>query len=360
MKKGHKANLAILTGLLSVCALGFGQIIENPAKPIAKNPGRIIGLSEVWRITDEGDDFYFRSPHNLQIAADGSIFIAEREEFLRFTSEGKFLKNLYKKGQGPGEIDDVFMYYIRGGDIYIQDVSSRRFWRADFNGVFQEQVALRGPDPGVFIGIVPNGYLFIKMAWPPRSEWTGRLVDIPHIVSILAEDGLENRTVATFKTNAFLRPQAATNWDSSITVLSPDGNSLFAFFGRDYLVEAVDLTTAAVVKRFRRIYPRIPHIEKSWETDLRKKYGFPKIEYETDIRGLYPTNGYVWVETSTEDKAKGRLIDVFDKGGRFIDSFYIGAGRMLMAVREGFVFCQEKNEDETITIVKYKIDTNTP
>ncbi len=35
-------------------------------------------------------------------------------------------------------------------------------------------------------------------------------------------------------------------------------------------------------------------------------------------------------------------------------------GRMLMAVREGFVFCQEKNEDETITIVKYKIDANSP
>lgn len=357
MKKGHRTKLTILAGLLSVCALGFGQIMENPARPSAMNPGRIIGLSEVWRITDEGDDFYFRSPHNLQIAADGSIFIAEREEFLRFTSEGKFLKNLYKKGQGPGEIDDVFMYDIRGGDIYIQDVSSRRFWRADFNGVFQEQVVLKGPDPGVFIGIVPNGYLFKKMAWPPRSEWTGRLVDIPHIVSILAEDGLENKTVATFKTNAFLRPQAATNWDSSIKILSPDGNSLFAFFGRDYLVEAVDLTAAAAVKRFRRIYPRIPHIESSWETDLRKKYGFPKIEYETDIRGLYPTNGHVWVETSTEDKAKGRLIDVFDKGGRFIDSFYIGAGRMLMAVREGFVFCQEKNEDETITIVKYKIDS---
>jgi len=359
MKNGLGTCLIILMGLLSAYALGFGQIIENPARPSAMNPGRIIGLSEVWRITDEGDDFYFRSPHNLQIAADGSIFIAEREEFLRFTSEGKFLKNLYKKGQGPGEIDDVFMYYIRGGDIYIQDVSSRRFWRADLNGVFQEQVVLKGPDPGVFIGIVPNGYLFIKMAWPPRSEWTGRLVDIPHIVSIQAEDGLENKTVATFKTNAFLRPQAATNWDSSITVLSPDGNSLFAFFGRDYLVEAVDLTAAAAVKRFRRIYPRIPHIENSWETDLRKKYGFPKIEYETDIRGLYPTNGHVWVETSTEDKAKGRLIDVFDKGGRFVDSFYIGAGRMLMAVREGFVFCQEKNEDETITIVKYKIDANT-
>lgn len=31
-----------------------------------------------------------------------------------------------------------------------------------------------------------------------------------------------------------------------------------------------------------------------------------------------------------------------------------------MAVREGFVYDQEKNEEETITVVKYRIGTNTP
>jgi hypothetical protein len=360
MKKGLATCLGILVGSLSVWTLGFGQIIENPAKPIAKNAGRVLGLSEVWRITDDRGDFYFRRPHDLQVAADGSIFIAEREEFLRFSSEGKFLKNIYKKGQGPGEIDDSFMYYIRGSDIYVQDSSSRRLWRADFDGVFQEQVVLKNTDSGVFIGIVPDGYLFIRMTWPPRSEWTGRLMDILHNVDLLAKDGSERKGVAMFKTKAFLRPEAATNWDSSITVLSPDGKSIYAFFGRDYLVEVVDLAGDNAAKRFRRTYPRIPHVESSWEADFRKKYGFPRIEYETDIRGLYPIDGRVWVETSTEDKAKGRLIDVFDRGGRFIDSFYLGAGRTLMAVGEECIFCQEKGDDETITIVKYKIDARTP
>jgi hypothetical protein len=91
--------------------------------------------------------------------------------------------------------------------------------------------------------------------------------------------------------------------------------------------------------------------------DSRKKNGFPKIEYETDIWGLYPAGGKIWVATSAVDKAKGRLIDVFDRDGHFSDSFYLGAGRSLMAVREDFVLCQETNKDETVTIVKYRIDS---
>jgi hypothetical protein len=38
-------------------------------------------------------------------------------------------------------------------------------------------------------------------------------------------------------------------------------------------------------------------------------------------------------------------------GGRFVDSFFLGPGRALMAVRDGIVFCQEKNEDETIALL---------
>jgi hypothetical protein len=145
-------------------------------------------------------------------------------------------------------------------------------------------------------------------------------------------------------------------WDSSIIVPSPDAKLLYAFHGRDYLIEVVDLATGAVVKRFNRGYPKVPHAEQKWEPDFRKKHGTPKIEYEADVKNLYPVGGNLWVETSTDDKTKGRLIDVFDKDGRFHDSFYLGAGRTLMAVREDSVFCLEKNEDESLSVAKYRID----
>jgi hypothetical protein len=56
------------------------QIVENPAKPLNPNAGRVITLSEVLRITDEGtDQYYFEYPERLHIAPDGSIFVLDRD-----------------------------------------------------------------------------------------------------------------------------------------------------------------------------------------------------------------------------------------------------------------------------------------
>jgi hypothetical protein len=354
--RGRTQGLVVFLGILLLpLVAGLAQIVENPAKPTAKNAGRVLNLTEVWRITDKGGEFYFQSPRRLQIAFDGTIFVADEKEFLRFSADGKFLKNIYKGGQGPGEIGGTFFHSILGRELFIQDLNSWRLWRTDLNGVFQEQINLKKRDAGYLIGVVPEGFLFQRVIWPPRSEWTGRLVDVPYVVDLHPKDGSEIREVARFNGRAFLSGGSATSWDSRVNVVSPDRQFLYAYFGRDYLIEVVDLAAGKIIKRFKRTYPKIPHEERRWEADFRKKNGSPKIEYETDIWGLYPVGGNLWVATSTVDKAKGRLIDVFDEDGRFIDNFYLGTGRSLMAIREDFILCEETNEDETITIVKYRI-----
>ena len=358
---GSRTWPGVLPVLLAVTLLSFSgvllaQIIENPAKPKAENAGRVLKLTEVWKITDDGGEFFFKYPNYLQIAEDGSVFVVDSNEFLKFSPDGKFLRNIYKKGQGPGELGDYFLYFVYGRELFIQDFNSHRFWRADFDGVFQDQINLANKDYNDFVGVVPDGFLFMKQVLPPPSERTGKLMEIIHTVAVIARDGSFRREVATFKPKTFLGYQAGMGWDNSITKLGADSKLLFALHSRDYLIEIVDLASGTIVKRFGRAYPKVPHIEKEYEPDFRKRTGAPKIEFESDVENLYPVGDRLWVETSTDDKAKGRLIDVFDKDGRFIDSFYLGAGRTLMAVREDAVYCREKNEDETITIVKYRID----
>jgi hypothetical protein len=351
------AGLAIMAILGLGGLIGAQNIIENPAKPLAKDGGRVLKLTEVWRITDEAGGFYFKYLHDLQIAEDGTIFLADSEQLLKFSQDGKFVKNLYKKGQGPGELGgDFYSYFTYGRDLFILDMNSRRFWRTDFDGVFQEQISLEKKDYGSFLGVLPDGFLFEKQAWPPPSERTGKLLEILHTVAVFARDGSWRQDVATFKPRNFLMLEGGMGWDSSITVPSPDAKLLYAYHGRDYLVEVIDLATGAVARRFNRAYSKVSHVESDQERDWRNKYGSPKREYETDANGLFPVGEGLWVETSANDKVRGRLIDVFDMEGRFVDSFYLGAGRSLMAVREDVVFCQEKSADDTIVIIKYRIE----
>lgn len=339
-----------------VQALSAGWTVDNPAKPLAADAGRVLGLSEIWRISDEGGRFFFKMPRDLQVTDDGTVFLADSKQLLKFSPQGEFLKDLYKQGQGPGEIEDYFSFHVLGRDIYVRDMNSQRLWRSDMDGTFQEQFDLRNKEPRALIGVLASGFLFKKETWPPRSERTGKVMDIPNIVTLVGKDGTDKRAVAAFKTSLFLAPGSATNWDSLLTAISSDGRRLYVFHGRDYLIQVFDLAKGGLAGRFKRDYPRVRYVERGWESGFRQKeYGALKIDYEVDINKLFPVGEALWVETSTLDKTKGRLIDVFDGNGRFTDSFYLGPGRTLMAVGDDCLFSQEKNEDETITIVKYRI-----
>jgi len=76
-------------------------VIKNTEKPKNPDAGRILQLKEEFRITDESGKYFFRSPRNLQIAQNGNLFVQDNEQLLQFDSEGTYLRDLYKKGQGP-------------------------------------------------------------------------------------------------------------------------------------------------------------------------------------------------------------------------------------------------------------------
>jgi hypothetical protein len=105
--------------VLIASVIVVGQVIENPGKPLAKNAGRQVKITEVLRIVDQGGDFYFKSPHYLKAAPDGSIFVVDDKQFLKFNKDGKFLANLQKLGEGPGEYSDVYAFQINDNRLMI-------------------------------------------------------------------------------------------------------------------------------------------------------------------------------------------------------------------------------------------------
>lgn len=85
-------------------ALSGQEVIENQAKPPAKNAGRTLTLKEIVTVRDGGDEFFFEWPRGIQAAPDGSFYLVSQDQLLQFDASGRFLRNYYKKGQGPGEM----------------------------------------------------------------------------------------------------------------------------------------------------------------------------------------------------------------------------------------------------------------
>ena len=123
MESRMKKIIPCVFYILCVAVFGFAQeIVENPATPFNnKNSGRRVMLEKMMEIRDIGGDFYFKYPRNLKVAPNGAIFVQDQEQFIQFDPNGKFIRNLFKKGQGPGEMQSAGNYFFNGGNIIVHE-----------------------------------------------------------------------------------------------------------------------------------------------------------------------------------------------------------------------------------------------
>jgi hypothetical protein len=224
----------------------------------------------------------------------------------------------------------------------------------DSDGRYIDQLTLGIGSLNLF-GVRSDGYVMMKPVWPSREEQTGKLLPLLDEIKIVSKDGKSEKDLHAFQTRWFMTPHASTQWDPDIAVMSDDGRYLYGCHSTEYLIEVLDLGTGRIVKSFRRSYPRVKHVVSKGEEEFRKTYGSPEQVYEWDIIDLFANRNKLWVETSTKDSTKGVLFDVFDENGRFVDSFFVGAGRSLLKVQGDVIFVIEKEEDDSIRLVKYKI-----
>jgi len=74
--------------LLLAVAAAAQPVIENPKTPESKNAGRVLPLKEVARITDEKGKFFFVQPYNVLTGRDGSVYVQEYKQLLKFDPQG--------------------------------------------------------------------------------------------------------------------------------------------------------------------------------------------------------------------------------------------------------------------------------
>jgi hypothetical protein len=78
---------------------------------------------------------------------------------------------------------------------------------------------------------------------------------------------------------------------------------------------------------------------------------------------LFVVKDKIVAMTSTIDKTKGILVDVFNKEGEYIDNFYLPVrhielkdlSRYPVTISGDFLLIKETGEDDFLSVVKYKI-----
>lgn len=242
-------QISFLAFLPFLCILFVSaqDVIENPEKPLNKSAGRALELKEELRITDKSGDYYFRAPSNLRISSDGSIFISDSygNNFLKFSSDGKYIKNLYKKGAGPGEIQDYFDYSLSHEKIFVYDnVKSKLIVMKD-DGDLIDEIKFETDRFADLYGIYKDDLVFLKRNYPSREDRkSSRFYEIQNIIVLVSTDGKMRRESQFFLNKIFLIASSLggglLSWDPLDVVLDENTGYLYVSCTREYMIRDED------------------------------------------------------------------------------------------------------------------------
>lgn len=355
-------KLAPLLFFTAFIAVPAQQMSDNPKTPQNKNAGRVLKLIEVMRIAGEGEDYYHNGANQLQIDKSGNIYLcdswtsARRSHLLKFSSGGQFLKDFYRQGEGPGEIQSAYNFSLDDSEIFAYDYMKRKIVVMDLEGNFKREFKNKSGSFNEFIGIFKNWLVFSRRDRPHELK-KSRLYDVKNVVVFISKDGLIEKDFWTFTNKSFIispnQGGGFMHWDPFISVIGED--KLYVCRSQGYLIEVLDLEKGKIVSRFKRKYPRVKHELGDSEKKFISKYNAPKKKFEPDIEGLLYSCGHLWVKTSTANEENGTLYDIYDIDGSFLDSFFINIKGRIVKIDCDFLYSSELDEDLLPCVVKYRI-----
>lgn len=343
--------------LIGVSLFSFQEFIENSAKPLNPDAGRILKLEEELRITDEGGEFFFRYPSNVKVAPDGSIFIEDRELLLRFDESGRFLHNYFKKGEGPGEFNFIRDYTFHDGKLIVISSNPNKIVTFDFNGELGDDVTLHEAFFSFRFLFHKGGRIYFFRNEPPEAGEKPGVLDAPYVLISMDKNGQGLREHLTLPYQIFDAGGARMGL-GRLTTCSYENKFLFIINTEEYLVKLFDVESETMQRSFSRKYKRVkPPKDHRWGGVYRngKRLGPPPPEYLFDVSSMDIVKDLLWVHTSTKDEDKGFLIDVFDFNGTFVDSFYLNTYSGIAGAQGNSIFIKEADEEELVSIVKYRI-----
>jgi hypothetical protein len=141
-------------------------------------------------------------------------------------------------------------------------------------------------------------------------------------------------------------------------------HSAYISHTQKYLVKHVDMANGKMIRQFTRKYRSIAYFPDKEDKKTDTVGGY-KRDFFPDIEGISLYKGKVWIFTSTLDKQKGVLVDIFSPDGKYLDNFYLPLPGILrpdsfeespFAISGDYIFIVEKDADDNLCIVKYKID----
>ncbi|MGZ8949675.1 MAG: 6-bladed beta-propeller [Candidatus Aminicenantales bacterium] len=343
-------------------------LVHNPPEPL--NPRKTVRFEEEvsFGAEESGPGAVYKPG---QFATDGRnrVYIFEYSESVIkvFGEDGKFLKTIGRKGQGPGEFGQaLFIGFCPDGRILVTDSQNRR---TSFFG--------------------PEGDFLASYQWKTNIAIAYLILDNASVVQeSIFEAGKSRVFLKTYdfagtevkswgeffypETKAIIRGEMAITVGipySPRSVLTGDQTLSRIYHCRNdaYLIEVFD-ADGRIFRKIDRPYERLPftdadRVEYTARTsgpkelaDIYKDMPWPKVKTVTE-RMLCDDRGSLWVATNETKDEGGRKLtayDVFDAEGRYDARVWLDFTPMRFAAGKMYRY-KEDPETGVRVLTRYQI-----
>lgn len=315
----------ILTFNLFFCLVIVVVILPGTTQ----NPTPVVGLKEKLRIQDDEGDFYFKYPASPVVDEQGFIFVEDQDQLLMFSPKGTFLRNFFKKGQGPGELTYICGITFEKENIIVCNRHPHKLLWFDRKGNLQKEVRISDKlGYSHLLSLYEGRFYFLREKFV-NTKNKAVFLDIN---VVLLSTGINDKE-AKFENLWFPKKYFVVNTNyiqnvHYVQIAKADAHTAFIANDGNYDIKHLDLKKMALSPFINKKYKKVK-IKQTWRKVL-KPTRFPHYDVagktykefvrETidDVQRIWANGDKLWILTSTFDE-ETRLVrtDVYDRDGNY-------------------------------------------
>ncbi len=329
---------------------GDVTVVQNPKEP--KYQGEILALKEDLRLggPDVKGDCAFNQIQTIAVDAQENIFVLDYKEsnVKVFDKNGKYLRTIGRKGQGPGEFDGpaVMGFDRASGALLVLESGARRISCFDPQGKFIKAMSLKGIW-GLGMRLDSLGNIYVMEAVLGQNEGH-------YLVKKFSPD--LNLIAVLAQAPSLVKPTGAANPFRPIPYFQVDNKDRLIYgYPKAYELQifgSAEKTVGRILKDYDPVEVTAAEIEE------QKKDNPPSIplefsKYHAAFRRFIPDDeGRLLVQTFQRSKSpRSYIFDVFDPEGRFIGTVSMAENPVVM--KKGRLYSLEEDEDGYQIIKRY-------
>ncbi|MBD3412830.1 MAG: hypothetical protein GF421_00160 [Candidatus Aminicenantes bacterium] len=325
---------------------------------------------------------FFEGISDLALDHNGNLYLCDMRacNIKKFSSEGKFLKIIGKKGQGPGEFNMPSRMAVSGNRLFVFDVDSRRLCCLTTEGEHIKCIIIQYTE-GLprHIQALPNGDILIMREvnyfqekdkpqdiiihiYSPELEQKKTLFKYPVLRNIYRNiDGMFTNIIQPFSPYVYMstapngRVIIGLSKDYTIQVHNPEKGLIFSF---EHPYDPVKVTPQDKETFFSGITFSIDQTRSELPEKIKKLTQFPRHKPAFDSL-LVDDEGNILIHPIQKNSKDSPLqFDAFTPQGQFIGTMEMKGIEHFprtFLMDKGFAWIIEWDPEGMPRVVKYKM-----